>query len=112
MRLSSGKKIASLTKLTRVSMGIRGLDTCPHKPRWLTIPLRQVDEFTGTSGSVDQKTQRAAWTIGKKNDRVFDAGIFNLIKAETPVLVHLGFDNPQQWMLVRVEEPKSGASSD
>ena len=37
-----------------------------------------MDTTTPVYGSVDPKTQRAAWTIGKKNDRVFEAGISNL----------------------------------
>jgi hypothetical protein len=33
-------------------------------------------------------------------------GIYNLTKAQTPVLVHFGNDWSQQWLLVRVEQPK------
>jgi len=54
---------------------------------------------------VDKKTQRAAWTIGKGGDRVFEAGIYNLTRAETPVLVHFGPDRTQQWLLVRMNKP-------
>jgi hypothetical protein len=65
-----------------------------------------MDTTTPIYGSVDKKTQRAAWTIGKNNDRVFDAGIYNLTQAETPVLVHFGGVRTQQMMLVRVEQPQ------
>jgi uncharacterized protein (TIGR03000 family) len=54
-------------------------------------------------GAVDKKTQQAAWTIGDKKEPVFEAGIFNLTKDETPVLVHFGPDKTQQWLLVRIE---------
>jgi hypothetical protein len=64
-----------------------------------------MDTTTEVYGEVDRKTQRAAWTIGKKNDRVFEAGIYDLTKGETPVLVHLGTARTQQWLLVRVEQP-------
>lgn len=67
-----------------------------------------MDTTSPVYGSVDKKSQRAAWTIGKKNDRVFEAGFYNLTKNETPVLVHFGADRTQQWLLVRVEEPKKG----
>jgi hypothetical protein len=67
-----------------------------------------MDVTTPVYGSVDKKTQRAAWTIGKKNDRVFDAGIENLTKDEAPVLVHIGKDKVQQWMLVRMQQQKDG----
>ena len=33
-----------------------------------------MDTTTPVYGSVDKKSQRAAWTIGKKNDRVFETG--------------------------------------
>jgi hypothetical protein len=67
-----------------------------------------MDTTTPVYGSVDKKTQRAAWTIGKKKDRIFEAGIYNLTRSETPVLVHFGTDRTQQWLLVRVEQPKNG----
>ncbi len=51
-----------------------------------------MDTTTPVYGSVDKKNQRAAWTIGKKNDRVFETGIYNLTKPEAPVLVHFGGD--------------------
>ncbi len=41
-----------------------------------------MDTTTPVYGSVDKKNQRAAWTIGKKNDRVFETGIYNLTKPE------------------------------
>lgn len=70
-----------------------------------------MDTTTPIFGSVDKKTQRAAWTIGKKNDRVFDAGLYNLTQSEAPVLVHIGDDRTQQLLLVRVQQPNSQPSN-
>ncbi len=70
-----------------------------------------MDTTTPVYGSVDKKTQRAAWTIGKKSRRVFEAGIFNLTKPEAPVLVHFGTKRTEQWLLVRVENPKESESN-
>ncbi|MBI3407230.1 MAG: protocadherin [Planctomycetes bacterium] len=70
-----------------------------------------MDTTSPIYGSVDKKTQRAAWTIGKKNDRVFETGVYNLTKAQTPILVHLGADRTQQWLLVRVEAPSDSKES-
>ena len=67
-----------------------------------------MDTTTEVYGSVDKKTQRAAWTIGKTKDRVFEAGVYNLTQPEAPVLVHFGPDKTQQWLLVRVEQPAGG----
>jgi hypothetical protein len=66
-----------------------------------------MDSTTPVYGSVDPKTQRAAWTIGKKNDRVFEAGISNLTGEQCPVLIHTGKDTTHQWLLVR-QEQKAG----
>ena len=56
-------------------------------------------------GSVDKKTQRAAWTVGDRKDTIYEAGFANLTKPETTMLVHFGKDHTQQWTLVRVEQP-------
>jgi hypothetical protein len=53
-------------------------------------------------GSVDQKTQRAAWTVGDKKVPVYEAGIANLSKDETTMVAHFGKDNTQQFTLVRI----------
>jgi hypothetical protein len=55
-------------------------------------------------GSVDKKTQRAAWTVGDRKDTIYEAGFANLTKAETTMLVHFGKDRTQQWTLVRIEQ--------
>ena len=54
-------------------------------------------------GSVDKKTERAAWTIGDRKDNVFETGIYNLTKDEAPILVHFGKDKTEQWLLVRLK---------
>jgi hypothetical protein len=60
------------------------------------------DQTERISGSMDQKSQRAAWTIGEKKTPVYEAGIANLIKAETTMMVHYGKDRSQQWTLVQI----------
>lgn len=55
-------------------------------------------------GSVDEKSQRAAWTVGDKKEPVFEAGIANLTKSETTMLVHFDKDRTQQWSLVRINQ--------
>ena len=59
-------------------------------------------------GSVDKKTQRAAWTVGKNKKIVYESGINNLTDEETEMLVHFDKETTQQWSLVRLEEPKDG----
>lgn len=68
------------------------------------------DTTTEVYGSVDQKTQRAAWTIGKKMDRVFEAGIYNLTQPQCPCLLHVGTQTTDQLLLVRMQQPTNGTS--
>ena len=60
-------------------------------------------------GAVDPKTQRASWIVGDQKTTVYDTGIFNLTKDQSPVLIHFGTDRTQQWLLVRVKESDAGA---
>jgi hypothetical protein len=66
------------------------------------------DESLPVYGSVEKRTQRAAWTVGDRKDTVYETGIGNLTQAATPLLVHFGPDRTQQWTLVRLEEPTEG----
>jgi hypothetical protein len=61
-----------------------------------TVPL---------AGSVDKRTQRAAWIVGDKHDTVYETGVGNLSQPETQMLVHFGKERTQQWTLVRLEKP-------
>lgn len=62
-------------------------------------------------GSVDKKTQRAAWTIGSNKDNVIETGIYNLTKDEAPCLVHFGKDKTEQWILVRLKNDQSTSTT-
>ncbi len=61
------------------------------------------DSTEKITGSVDQKTQRAAWRVGDNQKVVYEAGIANLTKPETTMLIHYGSEKTQQWTLVRIE---------
>jgi hypothetical protein len=67
----------------------------------------QTNATVPVAGAVDSKTLRAAWTIGDQKDPVFEAGIANLTKDQTTMLVHDGADQPQQVVLVRMPPPPS-----
>jgi hypothetical protein len=71
------------------------------------------DETEVVYGSVDKKTQRAAWTVGDRKSPVYEAGIANLTRDETSVLIHFGKDQPpQQMVLVRIKQPEGEAAPD
>jgi hypothetical protein len=58
-------------------------------------------------GSVDKKTQRAAWTVGDRKEPVYEVGFANLTKSETTMLVHFDTNRTQQWTLIRIDPPES-----
>jgi hypothetical protein len=62
------------------------------------------DSTSQVFGSVDKKTQRAAWTVGDRKAPVYEVGIANLTRNETTMLVHYSKDRTQQFSLVRIEE--------
>ncbi len=64
------------------------------------------DTTVPVAGSVDKKTQRAAWTAGDKPFPLYEVGIANLTKDETTMLVHYSKENRKQFVLVRLEAPK------
>lgn len=56
-------------------------------------------------GSVDQKSQRAAWTVGDRKEPIYEVGFANLTREETTMMVHFGKDRSQQWRLIRIDPP-------
>jgi hypothetical protein len=64
----------------------------------------KTNQTLGVQGSVDKKTQRAAWTIGDKKNDVIETGLYDLTKDEVPALLHYGKDRTEQWLLVRVKQ--------
>lgn len=63
------------------------------------------DTTTPVFGSVDKKTQRAAWIVDDRKEPVYETGVGNLTEPETQMLVHFGKDRTQQWTLVRRDPP-------
>lgn len=64
-----------------------------------------VDELEGMA---DKKTQRVAWTIKGKQFPILETGIVGLTQDTTPALIHFADGQTQQWLLVRLPEPKAG----
>jgi hypothetical protein len=61
-------------------------------------------------GAVDRKTQRVCWTVGTDTAKVYDTGLDNLTKSESPILVHSGPKITQQEILVRLKKPPAQSS--
>jgi len=69
------------------------------------------DTTTNMAGKVDAKTQKAAWTIGDKKTPVYEAGLSNLTKEQTTILVHRDGGKVEQLLLVRVDDKAGGAAT-
>ena len=65
-----------------------------------------MDTTTPVYGSVQQSTQRVAWTIGKAKIASSRRGSTTSRRSETPVLVHFGADRTQQMLFVRIKQPQ------
>jgi hypothetical protein len=57
-------------------------------------------------GMADKKSQRVAWTVAGKTRPIMETGISNLTEDTAPALVHFADGQTQQWLMVRLEEPK------
>lgn len=64
------------------------------------------DTTVPVQGAVDRKTQRVAWTVGNNKTTVAETGVYNLTQDEAPLLIHMGSDRTQQWLLVRLKQPQ------
>jgi hypothetical protein len=62
------------------------------------------DTTTNMAGKVDKESQKAAWTIGDKKTPVYEAGLANLTKQQTTILVHRDGGKVEQMLLVRVDD--------
>lgn len=64
------------------------------------------DEGRPLEGTVDRKTQRAAWNFAddKNPDVVMETSVYNLTQDETTALVHFGSEKTQTWLMVRLPE--------
>jgi hypothetical protein len=68
------------------------------------------NESSEVYGSVNKQSERISWTIGTNKNTVFDAGLTDLTKDDSSVLVHYGPDNTQRMALIRMQQPPAQAS--
>jgi hypothetical protein len=57
-------------------------------------------------GMAQKETQRVAWGIVGQQRPIIETGLANLTEDTAPVLIHFADGQTQQWLLVRLEEPK------
>ena len=66
----------------------------------------KVNQLIAISGSIDPRSQRAAWTSGDDKLPVYEAGVGNLTKDATTMLVHLPDGTSHQMSLIRLAQPQ------
>ena len=64
------------------------------------------DSTSPVTGAVEKKTQRAAWRVEGRKTPTYEAGIVNLTRKQTTMMVHYGKDRSVQYTLIRVEDPE------
>ncbi len=62
-------------------------------------------------GAVQKKTQRVCWTVGTDTTTVYDTGLYNLTKQESPILVHSGPKETRQELFLRMKQPPSQSAT-
>lgn len=72
-----------------------------------TFQNTATDSVQSVEGMADRASQRAAWTVVGKTRPIMETGVLNLTENTAPALVHFADGQTQQWLLARLEEPKS-----
>ena len=56
-------------------------------------------------GTIDQKSQRAAWGPVGESWPIMETGIYNLTENEAGALLHFEDGQTQEWTMIRLDEP-------
>jgi hypothetical protein len=57
-------------------------------------------------GMADKTSQRVAWTVVGQERPIMETGLENLTEDSSPALIHFADGQTQQWLMVRIPEPK------
>ena len=57
-------------------------------------------------GMADKKSQRVAWVVTDQQRPIMETGLANLTQDASPALIHFVDGQTQQWLMVRLPEPK------
>ena len=57
-------------------------------------------------GMADKMSQRVAWVASGQERPIAETGLSNLTQDTAPVLIHFADGQTQQWLMVRIPEPK------
>ena len=71
-----------------------------------TFQNTATDKSVEVEGTIDSKSQRAAWGPVDGSWPIMETGIYNLTENEAGALLHFEDGQTQQWTLVRLDEPE------
>lgn len=57
-------------------------------------------------GMADKQSQRVAWAVVGQERPIAETGLSNLTQDAAPALIHFADGQTQQWLMVRIPEPK------
>ena len=72
-----------------------------------TFQNTATDESFEVEGTIDEKSQRAAWGKVGASWPIMETGIYNLTENEADALLHFENGETQQWVMVRLDEPEA-----
>ena len=73
-----------------------------------TFKNMATDQVQTLEGMADKKSQRVAWCVAGQKRPIMETGISNLTQDSSPALIHFADGQTQQWLMVRLPEPKQG----
>lgn len=96
----------------RVRLGIEAPHDMPVYRQELDNGLKRdtTDTTKPVYGSVDKKTRRSAWTVDAEKP-VYEAGVSNLTKDDTSMMVHYANDRSVQATLYRIKQDAAQSKS-
>jgi hypothetical protein len=71
-----------------------------------TFKNMATDQVKTLEGMVDKKTQRVAWGVEGQTRPIAETGLSNFTQDTAPMLIHFADGQTQQWLMIRLEEPK------
>jgi len=71
-----------------------------------TFQNKATDASFEVEGTIDDKSQRAAWGPVGKDWPIMETGIYNLTENESNSLLHFDDGQTQEWTMFRLDEPE------
>ncbi len=71
-----------------------------------TLKNTLTNKVQSIEGMADKKSQRAAWGVVEQERPVMETGLSNLTQDTSPALIHFADGQTQQWLMIRMPEPK------